>query len=71
MSADELSNIDNSSAWHQTQSVLAEPPVRKLDRAESGCPVVVVEQSPNPLPSTDTSFACIGVRSDWLDQPIA
>ncbi len=45
--------------------------MRNLDRAESSCPVVVAEESPNPLASTDTPFARIGVRCDWLDQPIA
>lgn len=31
--------------------------------------MVVVEESPNLLPSTDTSFSCIGVRNGRLDQP--
>jgi hypothetical protein len=31
--------------------------VQKLDRADSGSPVVVAEESPNPLPSADTTFA--------------
>jgi hypothetical protein len=45
--------------------------VRKLDRAKSGCPVVILEQSPNPFAPPNATLTSIRVRRIPFDRSIA